>query len=75
MNPELTYTLPDYQTACGAADIMAHLMERYFTDTANVELTDRLIEATYKTVVNNVPVALKNNNDYNSRAEIMWSGL
>lgn len=74
MNPELTYTLPDYQTACGAADIMAHLMERYFTDTANVELTDRLIEATYKTVVNNVPVALKNNNDYNSRAEIMWSG-
>ena len=53
---------------------MAHLMERYFTDTANVELTDRLIEATYKTVVNNVPVALKNNNDYNSRAEIMWSG-
>ena len=49
-------------------------MERYFTDTANVELTDRLIEATYKTVVNNVPVALKNNNDYNSRAEIMWSG-
>ena len=45
---ELTYTLPDYQTACGAADIMAHIMERYFTDTRNVELTDRLCEATLK---------------------------
>ena len=63
MNPELTYTLPDYQTACGAADIMAHLMERYFTCTPNVELTDRLIEATFKTVVNNVPLALKTNDE------------
>lgn len=74
LNPELTYTLPDYQTACGAADIMAHIMERYFTDTRNVELTDRLCEATFKTIVRNIPLALRKPDDYNSRAEIMWAG-
>lgn len=74
LNPELTYTLPDYQTACGAADILAHIMERYFTSTQNVELTDRLCEAVYKTVVRNVPLVLKNPDDYNARAEIMWAG-
>ncbi|NLE25519.1 MAG: iron-containing alcohol dehydrogenase [Clostridiaceae bacterium] len=74
LNPELTFTLPNYQTACGAADIMAHIMERYFTDTKNVELTDRLCEATFKTIVHNIPLALKTPDDYNSRAEIMWAG-
>ena len=74
MNPELTYTLPDYQTACGAADIMAHIMERYFTNTADVELTDRLCEAAMKTIIHNVPKVLKNNSDYASRAEVMWTG-
>jgi len=73
LNPELTCTLPDYQTACGCADIMAHLMERYFTRVRNVELTDRLIEATLKTVISNVPKALANPKDYNARAEIMWA--
>jgi len=73
LNPELTYTLPNYQTACGAADIMAHIMERYFTNTRNVELTDRLCEATMKTLVNNVPKALANPTDYAVRAEIMWT--
>ena len=74
MNPELTYTLPAYQTACGAADIMAHIMERYFTNTTDVELTDRLCEATMKTLINNVPQILKKPDDYASRAEIMWTG-
>jgi len=74
LNPELTYTLPNYQTACGAADIMAHIMERYFTNTQNVELTDRLCEATFKTIVRNIPLALKTPDDYNARAEIMWAG-
>jgi len=74
LNPVLTYTLPGYQTACGAADIMAHIMERYFTHTKNVELTDRLCEATLKTMINNVPIALENPDDYNARAEIMWAG-
>ncbi|RAK08143.1 hypothetical protein C8C77_11048 [Halanaerobium saccharolyticum] len=74
MNPELTFTLPDYQTACGAADIMAHIMERYFTNTENVELTDRLSESALKTIIKNVPQALENNEDYAARAEIMWTG-
>lgn len=74
LNPELTYTLPAYQTACGAADIMAHIMERYFTNTKHVELTDRLCEATMKTMIKYVPVALKEPNNYDARAEIMWAG-
>mgnify|MGYP000492099242 CR=1 FL=1 len=74
LNPELAFTLPKYQIACGAADIMAHLMERYFTNTLNVELTDRLIEGTLKTVINNVPELIKNSNNYDAWAEVMWSG-
>lgn len=73
LNPEFTYTLPNYQTACGAADIFAHIMERYFTNTRNVELTDRLCEAAMKTLINNVPKALANPTDYDVRAEIMWT--
>ncbi|MFW6036108.1 MAG: iron-containing alcohol dehydrogenase [Halothermotrichaceae bacterium] len=74
LNPEITYTLPDYQTVCGAADIMAHVMERYFTTQHDVELTDRLCESTLKTMINNVPRALKETKNYNVRAEIMWAG-
>lgn len=74
LNPELTYTLPAYQTACGCSDIISHLMERYFTQVKNVDLTDRLIEASIKTVLINGVYALKNPTDYNSRAEIMWAG-
>lgn len=74
LNPELTYTLPPYQTACGAADIMAHIMERYFTNVDHVDLTDRLCEATLKTVINNTPAALNEPDNYHARAEIMWSG-
>lgn len=74
MNPELTYTLPAYQTACGATDIMAHIMERYFCNVSNVELTDRLSESALKTVINNAPVVLDNPYDYAARAEIMWAG-
>ncbi len=74
MNPEITFTLPDYQTACGAVDIMAHILERYFTNTDNVEYTDRLSEASLKTIINNTPKVLKDNEDYAARAEIMWVG-
>ena len=74
LNPEWTYTLPPYQTACGAADIMAHMMERYFTAVDHVELTDRMIAAGIRTVLNNAPAALKTPDDYNARAEIMWAG-
>lgn len=74
MNPELTYTLPNYQTACGIADMIAHIMERYFTKEKNVELTDRLCESTLKTIINHAPKVLENPTSYESRAEIMWAG-
>jgi len=74
LNPELSYTLPPYQTACGAADIMAHVMERYFTNAKNVDFTDRLCEATLRTIIRNAPIALARPDDYASRAEIMWAG-
>jgi alcohol dehydrogenase YqhD (iron-dependent ADH family) len=74
LNPEITYTLPPYQTACGVSDIMAHIMERYFTTVMNVDLTDRLCEAALKTVINNAPIVLKEPENYGARAEIMWAG-
>jgi alcohol dehydrogenase YqhD (iron-dependent ADH family) len=74
MNPEITFTLPDYQTACGAVDIMTHVMERYFTNTENVDYTDRISEATLKTIINNTPKVLADNEDYAARAEVMWAG-
>ncbi len=74
LNPELTFTLPQYQTAAGVTDIMSHIMERYFTLEENVDLTDRLCEATLRTVIHNVPKALATPEDYAARAEIMWAG-
>ena len=73
INPELTFTLPVEQLASGAADIMAHVMERYFTRVKNVDLTDRLCEAVMKTVIDNAPLAIKDPKDYNPRAELMWA--
>lgn len=74
LNPELAFTLPKYQVACGAADIMAHIMERYFTNTLKVELTDRLCESTLKTIINNVPLVLEEPDNYDAWAEMMWTG-
>ena len=73
LNPEISYTLPPYQTACGVSDIMAHIMERYFTTVKNVDLTDRLCEAALKTVIGNTPEMFKEPENYNARAEIMWA--
>ena len=74
LNPELTATLPDYQIACGVTDMMAHVMERYFTNTKNVEITDRLSEGVLLTVINEAPKALADKN-YDSLANIMWAGM
>jgi alcohol dehydrogenase YqhD (iron-dependent ADH family) len=74
MNPELTYTLPPYQTACGATDIMAHILERYFTNTEDVDVTDRLCEALLLTVIRAAKQALKSPGDYDARAQLMWAG-
>jgi len=74
LNPELAFTLPPFQVACGAADIMAHLMERYFTNVKHVEFTDRLLEATMKTIALKAPQVLANQKDYDAWAEFMWAG-
>ena len=74
LNPEWTATLPPYQVACGATDIMAHVMERYFTNETHVTITDNLCEAVLKTVVEYAPIAVKNPADYDAQAEIMWAG-
>jgi alcohol dehydrogenase YqhD (iron-dependent ADH family) len=74
LNPALTETLPPYQTACGITDIMAHVFERYFTNTKNVEVTDRLCEAVLLAVINEAPKVIKNPADYEARANIMWAG-
>ncbi len=74
LNPELTQTLPAYQTACGATDIMAHVFERYFTNTKEVEITDRLCEAILVTMIKETPRVIEDPNNYEARANIMWAG-
>lgn len=74
LNPALTCTLPNYQTACGAADIMAHVFERYFTNTPEVEITDRLCEAVLITMIKETPRAIAEPDNYDARANIMWAG-
>ena len=75
LNPELTQSLPAYQTAAGATDIMAHVFERYFTNTKEVEITDRLCEAVLLTMIKEVPKVLKDPDNYEARANIMWAGM
>ena len=75
LNPELTQTLPPYQTACGATDIMAHVFERYFTNTKEVEITDRLCEAVLLTMIKEVPRVIEDPNNYEARANIMCAGM
>ena len=74
LNPELTTTLPPYQTACGITDIMAHLYERYLTNSTDVEVTDRLIEALLLTMKKEGLRAIKDPSNYEARANIMWAG-
>ena len=75
LNPELTCTLPPYQSAAGATDIMIHVCERYFSNTEEVEITDRLCEAILKTIVYEAPRVIENPNHYEARANIMWAGM
>ena len=75
LNPELTETLPPYQTAAGLTDIMAHLYERYLTNTKDVEVTDRLIEGLLLTIKHEGPRVIADPNCYEARANIMWAGM
>ena len=74
MNPELTYTLPPFQTACGIADMMAHIMERYFTNTKDVEIGDRLCEGTLLAIIKEATTVMKDPENYGARANLMWCG-
>ena len=74
MNPELTYSLPDYQTECGCTDILMHTLERYLTLVEDTMLTDGIGEALMKTVIQNTKILIKDPQNYNARAEVMWAG-
>lgn len=74
MNPELTFTLPATQTAAGIADMMAHIFERYFSPTTDVEITDRVSEGVLMAIMEEAPKVMAHPDDYEARANIMWSG-
>ena len=75
LNPALTQTLPPYQTAAGITDILAHLHERYLTNSKEVEVTDRLIEGLMLTMIHEGPRVIADPNNYEARANIMWAGM
>lgn len=74
MNPELTYTLPKYQLACGIVDILMHTLERYFTLVDGNQMTDEIAEGLMRTVIRNGKIAYENQTDYDAMSEIMWCG-
>lgn len=74
VNPEFTFTLNAYQTSCGVVDMMSHIMERYFSPTGNVEVSDRLAEGLLMSLINEAPKALADPTDYQARANIEWAG-
>ena len=74
LNPKLTYLLPDYQTACGIADIIMHTLERYFTHATSMDITDDLSAVLIQNVIKHARIVMKDPTNFESRAEIMWSG-
>lgn len=74
MNPELTMTLPEYQTMSGCVDIIMHTLERYLNQSDNMEMTDRISEQLMRTVMKNALILLKDPKNYKARAEVMWAG-
>ena len=74
LNPELTYTLPDYQTQCGCVDILMHTMERYLNHGENMEMTDGISEALMRTVIKSAKILKEDPRNYEARAEVMWAG-
>lgn len=73
MNPELTASLPPYQTAAGCTDILMHTLERYFTQGGNMELTDQIAEGLMRTVMKNALILRDDPSNYDARAEVMWA--
>ncbi len=75
MNPALTQSLPAFQTACGVTDIISHALERYFTNTPGVETTDRLLEGVVLSMMHEGRTVMKDPNNFDARANIMWGGM
>lgn len=75
LNPELTFTLPPFQTACGICDMMIHIFERYFTNTTDVEIGDRLCEATLTAIIKEAYRVKQDPHNYGARANLMWCGM
>ena len=75
MNPELTYTLPSFQTACGVCDMMVHILERYFTNTSDVEISDRMCEGVLTAIMKEAYRVKQNPQNYGARANLMWAGM
>ncbi len=73
MNPELTYSVSKYQTACGVVDIMAHTMERYFMPCEPTDLTDRIAESILKSTIAAGETLMKDPENYDARANMMWA--
>lgn len=74
MNPELTMTLPEWQTASGITDMMAHILERYLSNTPDVQIGDRMAEGLLLAIMEVAPRVIANPQDYEARANIMWCG-
>ena len=75
MDPELTFTLPPYQTAAGVTDMVAHICERYFSGVGPVPVTDNIATGLVRALMEATPRALANPEDYEARANIMWTGM
>lgn len=74
LDPAYTCSVSPYQTACGAADILSHLMERYFTPVRQADVTDRMLEGLMRSVIAYAPLAVREPDDLSARSELMWAG-
>lgn len=73
LNPEITYSVSKYQTACGSSDILSHIFENYFNQDESMYMLDRMMESLMKTVIKYGPIAVKDPNNYEARANLMWA--
>lgn len=73
LNPEITYSVNKFQTACGSSDILSHIFETYFNVDESMFMLDRIMESLMKTVIKYGPIAMKDPKNYEARANLMWA--
>ncbi|MDD3383659.1 MAG: iron-containing alcohol dehydrogenase [Bacilli bacterium] len=73
LDPTNTYSVSKYQTACGSADILSHIIEVYFNLNTDLYMLDKVMEGLMKTVIKYAPIAIKEPNNYEARANLMWT--